>query len=135
MRPLIILGCMAAVTIANAQPISIANTNIALLYSTNLTLTMNAATQGLATFRTLVTTNNFAELGFPSTNEIASAGLGDPLIIYKIRLDYLRNYTTNVGLANLSVELNKVTFPVVVGPNVRSSLTLAKINGIWSARS
>ena len=51
-----------------------------------------AATRALDTLRKLVTAANAKDMGFDDSADAASATLGDPVRVQKVRLDALRQY-------------------------------------------
>ena len=94
-----------------------------------------AATQALSTLRELVDDQNFRELGFESREEAANATLGEPLRVYLVRLDQLRDYRAETDPNKLLNDTNQIIYPVKVRDQVRSSIVLGVENGKWSANS
>lgn len=93
------------------------------------------ATKGLETFRRLVNEQNYRRYGFESVAEISSASLGEPLVIYFVRLDQLWEYQPGTDPYRLLAGGNKVIFPVMAGQQARSSIVVDKVNGAWRAAS
>jgi hypothetical protein len=94
-----------------------------------------AAKQGLETLRKLVNANNYRAMGFESLDELRSATLGDPLHVYLVRLDQLREYRPESDPDKLLTDIGQELYPVVVGGAVRSSVLVAKEREHWSAVS
>lgn len=93
-----------------------------------------AAQKALRTFGLLVDEKNFEELGFASSREAASATLGDPIEEFMIRLDRLQAYEPDQrGIVISPTE--RLTYPVLAGGEQRSSLTVGRGEGGWTAVS
>ncbi len=93
------------------------------------------AREALETFRLLVNRQNYEELGFESRNELGSATLGTPIEEFMIGLDELRAYEPDQrGLVAIS-PTRRLTYPVLVGDNLRSSLTVGRGEEGWAAMS
>jgi hypothetical protein len=86
--------------------------------------TYEVARQALDTLKELVQGRNGRDLGFESPQEAASAVLGQPLAVYMVQLDNLRNYISGENPDQLLKPLNHAIFPVMVGSQVRSSITV-----------
>jgi hypothetical protein len=89
-----------------------------------------AANQGLDTFRTLVTQENYQALGFTSPDEVKQAVLGEPLKVFRIPLDQLKQYDLNTASSagnnpeKLLVDVSQSIYPVIVENQVRSSISV-----------
>jgi hypothetical protein len=94
-----------------------------------------AASQGLETLRKLVNADNYRSMGFESLDEVRSASLGDPLHIYRVRLDQLREYEPGGDPEKLLSDIGQDLYPVSVAGAVRSSVLIEKKGGQWSAVS
>jgi hypothetical protein len=92
-----------------------------------------AAMEGLQAFRGLVDDQNFRELGFESREEVASAALGDPIRVYMVRLDRLREFQATGDPKALLTDTRQLIFPVTAGGQTRSSITVADENGRWAS--
>ena len=91
-----------------------------------------AATKALRTYGLLVNQSNFEDLGFTSPGEVGEATLGDPLEEFMIRLDNLRAYEPDQR--GLVITPNRrLTYPLIVAGEQRSSLTVAQIGDGWDA--
>jgi len=91
----------------------------------------SAANASLATFRKLVTSDNYKEMGFESPGEVVNATLGDPMRVYLVKLDQLKEYKQGGDPNALLTDLNRIVYPVVVREQVRSSITVEAIDGKW----
>jgi hypothetical protein len=94
-----------------------------------------AATQSLATFRKLVTRENYKELGFESPEEASSATLGQPIRVMTVTLEQLKGYQPQGDPSRLLTDLTQTQYPVAVRDQVRSSITVEQVNGKWRASS
>jgi hypothetical protein len=92
-----------------------------------------AARGALARFGLLVNERNFADLGFASPEEVRSATLGEPFGEFMIRLDRLREYQSGANAAALLTATGRLTYPVLVGEQMRSSLTVGRGDGGWAS--
>lgn len=92
-----------------------------------------AATEGLQSFRSLVDDQNFRDLGFESKDEISSATLGDPVSVYLVRLDQLREFQPEADPHKLITATTEMIYPVMVKDQARSSITLTQEGGKWVA--
>lgn len=92
-----------------------------------------AASVGLQTLRQAIAGNPTANLGMSSL-EAAQAALGRPYRQYKVRLDLLQSYDGRdpMSLMDKSIE---VIYPVLVGTQVRASLTLVWVGSAWKVAS
>lgn len=93
----------------------------------------SAAAQALETFRKLVTSQNYKELGFDSVDEVAGASLGEPSRVYNVNLNQLREYQAGSDANRLLNDGNQVIYPVTVRDQVRSSITVEQRDGKWKA--
>lgn len=94
-----------------------------------------AAEDGLKTFAGLVGAENFKDMGFQSKEEIGTATLGEPLKVFLLKSDSLRDYKGNVPPDGLLTDINRSIYPVMAGGQVRSSIIVEKQDGGWSAVS
>jgi hypothetical protein len=91
------------------------------------------ATQSLDALRQLVTPTNFQDMGFASADEVKEATLGQPIPVYMVRLDELREFKSGSDPAVLLRSLGKAIYPVAVRQQVRSSVTLERKGDQWRA--
>jgi hypothetical protein len=94
-----------------------------------------AATAALPVLRRLVTAANAQQMGFRSPEEAATATLQEPLPIYLVRLDRLRQYDPAQDANALLTGGQKVFFPVAVGGEVRSSIVVDRQGNAWKVVS
>jgi hypothetical protein len=95
--------------------------------------TQGAAAQSLMVLRQMVTADNFKDMGFASVDEVKEAGLGQPISVYLVRLDELREFKAGADPAALLRSLGKVIYPVTVRQQVRSAVTLERKDNQWRA--
>jgi len=89
-----------------------------------------AAGQGLENLRLLVTEKNLKAMGFESPSEAALAKLGDPMQVFRVPLDELRNYQPNSDPERLLVDADRIIYPVVVR-DIRSLVIVEKTAKGW----
>lgn len=92
-----------------------------------------AASQGLETLRKLVNSNNYRSMGFESLDEVRSDSLGDPLHVYLVRLDQLREFQPGGDPEKLLSDIGQDLYPVLVAGSVRSAVLVEKQGEQWSA--
>jgi hypothetical protein len=92
-----------------------------------------AARDALGTFAQLVTPRNARDMGFEKPEEVRSATVGAPLPEYQIRLDELQGYAAGTNPGRLLHESGLYLFPVLVGEQVRSSLSIQHERGAFKA--
>jgi len=92
-----------------------------------------AASGALATFGQLVTEDNYRAMGFDSLGEVGVARLGEPLRVFMVRLDHLQKYEPGSDPNKILSGGDQVIYPVTVGEQVRSSVTVHKVKGTWKA--
>jgi hypothetical protein len=90
-----------------------------------------SAEKSLGTLRALASANPSA-LGLKSSDEASDAHLETPRVVYAIRLDSLRAYTSTTNIENLLVP-QKILYPVKLQGQVRSSVELEKRGAEWKA--
>jgi len=97
----------------------------------DMTQVTRVANQGLVTLRALAEKAPSA-LGL-TAKEAAEARLGPPLRIFHVPLDRLRTYRPEEDPRALLRDIQSFFYPVVVGAEVRSSLTVKQQSGQWVA--
>lgn len=95
--------------------------------------TTEVATQSLGTLRKLVNEQNFTAMGFRSVQDTREAKLGAPLQAFAVTVDDLRKFHPGTNSESLLSPLGKVIFPVVLGEEVLSSITIEKSHGKLTA--
>ena len=94
------------------------------------------AQKALPTFRDLVRQQkNYREMGFESLDELDRIALGEPSSTYVVRLDELDAYKEGQDPAPLLHAANRVFYPVLVGSQVRSSITVGATAKGWEVTS
>jgi|HubBroStandDraft_6_1064221.scaffolds.fasta_scaffold276912_2 hypothetical protein len=66
-----------------------------------------------------------------SADRTTGGVLGEGLLMYMIRLDSLRAYRSGDDPKSLLNETGRIMYPVTVGGEVRSSVTMEKRAGVW----
>jgi hypothetical protein len=85
-----------------------------------------AASKALSTLQKLVTEQNYKALGFSAPNEVKRAALAAPLPMSNIGLDRLKSYQAGQDVNALITASSETIYPVTVGGQVRSSVTVVK---------
>jgi hypothetical protein len=91
-----------------------------------------AASSGLATLRKLVNANNYRSMGFESQDEVNSGSLGDPLHVFLVRLDLLRQFQPGGDPEKLLSDIGEELYPVLVNGAPRSAVVVEKQSEQWS---
>ncbi len=91
-----------------------------------------AASNGLATLRKLVNASNYRSMGFESQDELSSASLGDPLRVFMVRLDQLREFSSGADPEKLLSDVGEELYPVLVKGAPRSAVLVQKQGEQWS---
>lgn len=98
--------------------------------------TRAVASAALLTLRDLARQQkNYRELGFESLDEMGKIAIGEPYQVFMVRLDELNAYTEGQDPNGLLHERKQFLYPVVIGDQVRSSITLASTPKGWEAAS
>ena len=92
-----------------------------------------AAQAGLVVLRSLVRQDNFQGLGFSSLDQVNSVQLSNPMKLYLVRLDALTSYKGGTGAAALLQDARKMIYPVTIGPQVVTSLSVTQRSDGWRA--
>ncbi len=79
----------------------------------------------------LVNEKNYRVMGFETPDEVRRATLGEPLRIFMVRLDQLKQYQPGSDPNQLLSGGEQVIYPVVVEGQVRSSIKVEMIKGTW----
>ena len=102
---------------------------IAPLGSNDIAQARSYGTNSLLTFRALVTPANFQLLGFHSTNEVLQVTNAEPIPVYTVILAQLQNYHPGDPISGLLELPSRVIVPLMLGTDVRSSITLRLVPG------
>jgi len=94
-----------------------------------------AAAESLETLRALAApAENFAKLGLKESREAERARLGDPMPDYVIDLTALRAWNGD-NPKSLLRPTGQFIYPITVDGVTRTSVTIARVNGEWTAAS
>lgn len=85
---------------------------------------VEAAVNAVDQLRSLVNAQNYKGLGFQSVDEVAQAQLGQPFQVYSIGLEALKNYQTGQNASSLLTPSAETIYPVIVGGDVRTGVTI-----------
>lgn len=88
-----------------------------------------AGRAGLAALKQLAAGEGASALGLASDKEAESATLGQKYDVFFIPLDRLRSYQPGSPAAELLVQSPDAVFPVIVGGQVRSAITVTRSEG------
>ena len=91
------------------------------------------AKEALASLGQLVSEKNFRGMGFESLAEVKSATLGEPLRVFMVRLDQLQKYEPGSDPNKLLSGGDRLIYPVMVGNQVRSSVSVSMVKDSWRA--
>lgn len=83
-----------------------------------------AASSAIGTLQKLVDDQNYWSLGFQTLDEVKHARLGEPIEVYMIGLEKLKDYRSGQDPSSLLVPSAETIYPVTVGGNVRTGLTI-----------
>ena len=92
-----------------------------------------AAENGLAPLLDMIPQQKIAHFGFLNADEMAQAGLGNPLQVYVLRADSILGYKKGDELNNLLEPTDTWLFPVTCHGEAKCSLTVAFFKGKWRA--
>ncbi len=94
-----------------------------------------AAAASLATFRKLITDQNFRHMGFDSLEEVKNAALDNSIKEYEIDLNSLKKYRTGDDPEEFLLPAHSLVYPVLVNGRVRTSITLGYRDNAWKAQA
>jgi len=92
-----------------------------------------SARSALATFSKLVDENNFRAMGFDKPDDVAAAGLGDPIREYMIGLEQVQRYQEGSDPTGIVSGGTQFTYPVTVRSRTQSSISLTGEDEKWQA--
>jgi hypothetical protein len=128
-----IAACSIGLLLSLAAADAAAQTPPARVSAETLEGARRAAREALSTFAQLVTPRNARDMGFEKPDEVRSATVGALLPEFQIRLDELQGYTAGTNPGGLLHESGLFLVPVLVGEQVRSSLTIQHERGAFKA--
>ncbi|KAB2833310.1 MAG: hypothetical protein F9K48_08705 [Candidatus Brocadia sp.] len=91
------------------------------------------ASESIMTLRKLVNERNYKAMGFESPDEVSAVALGEPIRVFIVRLDHLREYQPGGDPNKLLIDGDKIIYPFTVKEQVRSSVVVEKVNETWNA--
>ena len=94
-----------------------------------------AAEKGLPTMLKALPQEVLAQFNFSSSEELDLASLGTPFQVYTIPPEEILNYNAGTPIGQIIFETDHWFFPVTVKGEVRTLLTVAKVEGKWQAVS
>lgn len=83
-----------------------------------------AANNAMGTLQKLVNEHNYKNLGFQNIYEVKQAQLGQPLDVYIIGLEKLKEYQTGQDPSSLLTPSSETIYPVTVDGSVRTGVTI-----------
>jgi len=83
-----------------------------------------AATNALGELQRLVNEQNYKNLGFQSIEEVKRAQFGQPMSVYYLGLERMKAYQTGQDPNSLLTPSAETIYPVTVGGNVRTGVTI-----------
>ena len=94
---------------------------------------VSTAEEGLARFLSTIPPDELKNIGLNSSEEINAATLGQPYLQLILTPQALSSYESGQSLSDLLTETDTWLFPVRVGNEARTMLTVAKLDGKWQA--
>lgn len=94
---------------------------------------VEAARIGLLPFLNVHPPGELQKLGFAPNDMIEKAYVGDPVMLYTITPADLFNATPETPIRSLMTPTGHWFFPVMVGGEARSILTVRRLDGSWKA--
>jgi len=95
----------------------------------------NKASESLATLSKLVTKQkNYREMGFESLNELKRMNIGEPLQVFIVRLDHLKEYKKGGDPNKMLSGGNHVIYPVLISYYCRGRKELES-RILWQSHS
>lgn len=129
------LTCVMAADGASATEEATFAESVAKKIASNTMEAKTAAPVALNRLAAAASTENYRLLGFRSPEEAKSSSLGTPVLIYDVPLDKLRSFPVMGESISLLVGGNRLLYPVLSNLEVRSSVTVGKVNGTWTPLS
>jgi hypothetical protein len=91
------------------------------------------AKQALVTLDKLVTEKNYKSMGFGELGEVKEVKLDEPIQVFMVGLENLKNYETGSDPEKLIVGGNRLIYPVLVQEKTRTSIEFEKVDNDWQA--
>ena len=83
-----------------------------------------AAANAVSLLRKLVNEQNYKSLGFETVDEVMRAQLGQPMEVYYLGLERMKSYQAGEDPNNLLTPSSELIYPVTVGGDVRTGVTI-----------
>ncbi|NIR52032.1 hypothetical protein GWO43_25775 [candidate division KSB1 bacterium] len=83
----------------------------------------------------LVDEQNYRKMGFESVDELNRITLGEPIPVYFVGLNTLKEFDTSEDPRKLLNEPHEMFYPVLVDEQVRCSMGIKKTAGEWEVRN
>ena len=94
---------------------------------------VQAADAGLGSFLQAIPAGEFEYYGFAAGEDLAPATLGEPFHVYTIAPDKILSYTAQTDFSSLVSPTDLWFFPVFLAGEVRTMLTVDRMDGTWQA--
>ena len=79
----------------------------------------------------LIEGQNFREMGFDNLEQVDRASLSEPVSVYTVGINQLRDYTPGSDPQALLVDVNRMMFPIVADGSGRTLITVERNDGKW----
>jgi hypothetical protein len=89
------------------------------------------ARNGLSGIRSLISEKNFKDFGLQSSEEAAQLELGNPVPLYYVRADQLKEYQPGSDAGRLMVNANRRLYPVLLKNEGKLLITVEKTATGW----
>lgn len=120
--PAVILSFSAALSLAQE-------------YTLNPELLRLSKSQAQLDLSAFAKSGDFLNLGLNNPEELRAAALGDPIKEFLVPLEKLQQFESDQNPLDLLQDTGKVTYPVVVGQDAKSSITLQWLDQKWATQS
>jgi hypothetical protein len=94
---------------------------------------VEAAVTGLNQFLYAIPTKDLISYGFSGKQDITQATLGDPIRVYTITPDRIKDYEQGMNFISIISPTNLWLFPVLSQGETKTLLTVDRMNGEWKA--
>jgi len=91
----------------------------------------DTARGGLDSLRSLIKDANFKDFGLESVSDVSEFQLGDPVPIFYVRADQLKDYKPGTDAGHLMVNANRRLYPVLVRGVGKLLITIEKTSNGW----
>ena len=89
------------------------------------------ARNGLASLRSLINQTNFKQFGLDSFAQVSKMDLGEPVPVYYVRADQLKDYKPGTDAGRLMISANRRLYPVVIDGVGKLLITIEKTENGW----